>query len=83
MREDEKLVAIQEFESGFDAELAKQVLEEAGIESVVFGGDLMTALPNIESIKVELRVFECDVEKAKQILAEKTEMGDENIEGEQ
>ena len=76
MREDEKLVAIQEFESGFDAELAKQILEEAGIESVVFGGDLMTALPNIESIKVELRVFERDVEKAKQVLAEREPLED-------
>lgn len=83
MHEDEKLVSIQEFESGFDAELAKQILGGAGIESVVFGEDLMTTLPHINAIKVELQVFESDVERAKQILAEKAEMGDENVESDQ
>ncbi|MBC8379009.1 MAG: DUF2007 domain-containing protein [Planctomycetes bacterium] len=70
MREDEKLVAIQEFEYSSDAELAKQILKDAGIEAVVFGEDLITMLPHINSIHVELRVFESDVEKSKQILAE-------------
>ena len=80
MRENEKLVAIQEFENGFDAELAKQMLKEAGIEAVVFGEDLITVLPHINAIHVELRVFESDVDKAKQILAEKNELGDEDVE---
>ena len=83
MHEDEKLVAIQEFESGFDAELAKQILEDAGIESVVFGEDLVTMLPHINAIKVELRVFESAVEKAKQILAEKTQSQEESDEQEE
>ena len=77
MHEDEKLVAIQEFESEFDAELAKQVLENAGIKSVVFGEDLVTMLPHINAIRVELRVFERDVERAKQILAEKEPLEDD------
>ena len=41
MRDDQKLVPIAEFEGSFDAELAKLALENAGIESVVFGEDLL------------------------------------------
>ncbi|MHC4553433.1 MAG: putative signal transducing protein, partial [Planctomycetota bacterium] len=58
-------------------------LENAGIEAVVFGEDLVTNLPHINAIKVELQVFEKDAEKAKQILAEKAEQGDENDESDQ
>ena len=72
MREDEKLVAIEEYESGFDAELAKVTLENAGIESVVFGEDLVVNMPTIQPIYIELQVFEKDVDRAKQLLAEKT-----------
>jgi 4-alpha-glucanotransferase len=71
MRDDEKLVSIAEFEGSFDAELAKLALDNAGIESTVFGEDLVTMLPHINAIRVELQVFESDVEKAKQVLAEK------------
>ncbi|MHC4925753.1 MAG: putative signal transducing protein [Planctomycetota bacterium] len=83
MHEDEKLVTIDEFQGEFDAELAKLTLENAGIEAVVFGEDLVTNLPHINAIKVELQVFEKDAEKAKQILAEKAEQGDENDESDQ
>ncbi len=72
MREDEKLVTIAEFENGFDAELAKVTLENAGIESVVFGGDLVVNMPTIERIFIELKVFEKDADRAKEVLAEKT-----------
>ncbi len=77
MREDEKLVAIAEFEGSFDAELAKLALENAGIEAVVFGEDLVTMLPHINAIRVELQVFERDVKKAKQVLAERADEGDD------
>ena len=81
MREDEKLVTIEEFESGFDAELAKVTLENAGIESVVFGEDLVVNMPTIEPIYIELKVFEKDADQARQVLAEKTPLdGDENAE---
>ena len=83
MREDEKLVAIQEFEYSSDAELAKQILKDAGIEAVVFGEDLVTMLPHINAIRVELQVFEKDVEKARKILAEKSELGDDDAESDQ
>ena len=77
MRDDEKLVAIAEFVGSFDAELAKLALDNAGIESTVFGEDLVTMLPHINAIRVELRVFESDVEKAKQVLSERADEGDD------
>lgn len=81
MHEDEKLVTIAKFESGFDAELAKVTLENAGIESVVFGEDLVVNMPTIEPIYIELKVFEKDADRARQVLAEKTPLdGDENAE---
>ena len=81
MHEDEKLVTIAKFESGFDAELAKVTLENAGIESVVFGEDLVVNMPTIEPIYIELKVFEKDADQARQVLAEKTPLdGDENAE---
>ena len=84
MRDDQKLVPIAEFEGSFDAELAKLALENAGIESVVFGEDLLAVLPHINAIKVELRVFEEDAERAKQVLAEMEPLDDsENDEGDE
>ena len=84
MREDQKLVVIAEFEGSFDAELAKVTLENAGIEAVVFGEDLVTMLPHINAIKVELRVFETDVERAREILAQQEPLDDsENEESSQ
>jgi hypothetical protein len=78
MRDDEKLVPIAEFDGEFDAELAKNALADAGIESVIYGEDLMPVLPNIEAFRVELRVFEADAERAKQILAEKQPLRSED-----
>jgi hypothetical protein len=83
MHDEEKLVAIAEFEGSFDAELAKLTLENEGIESVVFGEDLITNLPHINAIRVELQVFEKDAARAKQILADKQPLnGDEGDENE-
>jgi hypothetical protein len=78
MRENEKLVKIAEFESGFDAELAKVTLEDAGIESVVFGEDLVVNMPTIGPIYIELKVFEKDADRAKQVLAEKTPLKEDD-----
>ncbi|MHC4287066.1 MAG: putative signal transducing protein [Planctomycetota bacterium] len=79
MREDEKLVKIAEFENGFDAELAKVTLENSGIESVVFGEDLVVNMPSIQPIFIELKVFEKDVARAKQVLAEKTPLDSDEV----
>ena len=78
MREDQELVSIAEFDGEFDAELAKTTLEDAGIRAVVFGPDLTTMLPHINAIRIELRVFEGDVERANQILAEKHPLEDKD-----
>ena len=78
MHEDEKLVTIAKFESGFDAELAKVTLENAGIESVVFGEDLVVNMPTIEPIYIELKVFEKDADRANQVLAEKTPLNEDD-----
>ena len=78
MREDEKLVKIAEFENGFDAELAKVTLENAGIDSVVFGEDLVVNMPSIQPIFIELKVFEKDADRARQVLAEKTPLEEDD-----
>jgi 4-alpha-glucanotransferase len=76
MRDNEKLISIAEFEGSFDAELAKLALEKEGIESVVFGEDLVTMLPHINAIRVELRVFDTDADRAKEILAKQEPLQD-------
>jgi hypothetical protein len=68
MTMEDKLVTVEEFETGFEAELAKVRLEEEGIDAIVVGGDLVANMPTIEPIKVELQVFEKDAERAAQII---------------
>ena len=65
---EDKLVTAGEFETGFEAELAKVRLEEEGIEAIVVGEDLVANMPAIERIKIELQVFEKDAQKAAQII---------------
>ena len=72
----DKLVTIAKFDSAFDAELAKAVLEDNGIKAAVVGGDLVANMPTIEPIKVELEVFEDDAERAKQLLEEAANQAD-------
>ncbi|MEN8127394.1 MAG: DUF2007 domain-containing protein [Planctomycetota bacterium] len=67
MLDDQKSVTIGEFESSFDAELAKVTLENAGVESIVVGEDIGTIKPF--STNVKLQVLEKDAERAKEILA--------------
>lgn len=81
MHDDQKLVTIADYENEFDAELAKLTLDNAGIESVVMGEDIGAIKPfSTTNYNVELQVFEKDVEKAKQVLAEKAEQGDQEVE---
>lgn len=71
MADDGKLVTIGEFENEFDAERAKAVLDNAGIKSAIVGQDLAANLTyNTAIFNIELQVMACDVDKAKQILAE-------------
>jgi hypothetical protein len=66
---EDKLVTVGEFESGFEAELAKVRLEAEGIEAIVVGGELVTHRGAVGPITVELQVFEKDAQKAAQIIA--------------
>ncbi len=68
MTMEDKLVTVGEFESGFEAELAKVRLEAEGIEAIVVGGELATNRGAVGPIAVELQVFEKDAEKAVQII---------------
>jgi len=78
MRENEKLVTIERFENSFDAELAKLMLDNAGIESVVLGEALGHIYPDTgTSFCVVLQVFESDVDKAKAVLTQKKELGED------
>jgi len=86
MREDKKLVKVAEFDNNFDAELAKVALDNAGIESVIFGEDLTANVTfNTAIFNVEIQVMEDDVERAKQVLAEMEppEDADEDTEDEE
>lgn len=69
MTMEDKLVTAGEFETGFEAELAKARLEEEGIEAIVFGGELATNRGAVGPVAVELQVFEKDAQKAAQIIA--------------
>ena len=66
---EDRLVTIAEYSTAFEAELAKVRLENEGIEAGIVGEDLVTNMYTIDAIKVELQVFEKDVEQAEAILA--------------
>ena len=61
---EDKLVKIAEYETGFEAELAKTRLEAEGIKAAALGADLVANMHTIQLAMVELQVFEKDVEKA-------------------
>ena len=67
---EDELITIDTFETAFEANIAKNLLQDNDIEAVVVGEDLVSMLPPIPTVKVELKVFAADVEKAKQILAD-------------
>jgi hypothetical protein len=68
MNMEDKLVKIAEYETSFEAELAKSRLEDEGIKAAALGADLVANMHTIQLAMVELQVFEKDVEKAMQIL---------------
>lgn len=77
MREDEKLVSVAEFENSFDAELAKVTLENAGIRSTILGEDIGIIQPYSSTLfHVELQVFEKDLERAREVLAQQEPLQD-------
>ena len=65
---DDKLVSIAQFTSYIEAEMAKQLLADHGIEAVATGENAsnMVSLPIVES--PELQVPESQAQKAREIL---------------
>jgi len=66
----DELVTIAEFNTAFEAEAAKDYLEDNEIKAVVVGEDLMSMMVPIPEVTVELQVFEKDAERAKVVLKE-------------
>lgn len=69
----DKLVTIAEYESSMPAEMAKQVLEDFGIDSVIVGGNFanLNMTPTLSMVK--LQVLESSADEARQILEEQEE----------
>lgn len=74
---DDKLVTIAQFPSYIEAEMAKQLLADHGIEAVATGEDASNvfSLPAIES--PELQVPESQAQQAREILESHKEEGQE------
>lgn len=69
----EKLVKIVEFENYIEAELAKQLLEDFGINSVVTGENTSNVYSGISAIKgPTLEVMESQAKEALEILESET-----------
>jgi hypothetical protein len=70
---DEKLVTIAEFPSYIEAEMARQLLADHGIEAVATGENAsnIVSLPAVES--PELQVPESKVQQAREILESQKE----------
>jgi hypothetical protein len=67
----DKLVTIAEYMDSMQAEMAKQVLDDFGIKSVMIGQhgtDVLAGIPAFATVK--LQVLESDADEAKQILEE-------------
>jgi len=65
----DKLVTIAQFTNYFEAEMAKQVLDDFGIKSVVTGqnvANIYSGLPALADLK--LQTFESQAQKALEIL---------------
>ncbi len=65
---EDRLVTIAQYETGFEAELAKVRLESEGISAAALGGDLVAYMYTLPAVKVQVQVFEKDAARARQIL---------------
>ncbi len=66
----DELVTIAEFNTAFEAEAAKDYLEEKDIKAAVVGDDLVSMMVPMPEVTVELQVFAADAEQAKVVLEE-------------
>lgn len=70
MKEDQKLITVAEFDNSIDANLAKAILDDAGIESVVMGESIASSLYHVFDRYVKVQVFEKDADEARRLLNE-------------
>jgi len=74
----EKLVTIAQFPSYIEAEMAKQLLSDFGIEAVVLGDNTSNVYSGIPAFSdVELQVFESQAQEAQEILESQQREPDE------
>jgi hypothetical protein len=78
MRENEKLVVVAQYDNGFDAELAKLLLDNEGIPCFLAGAKDM---PYPTVVVAEIQVFESDVERAMEILDHQQPLDDSEESG--
>jgi len=64
----DELVTVAEFDMVFDAEMAKDYLEDNDIKASIVGDDLIAISPAVGKTMVEVKVFEKDAERAKGVL---------------
>ena len=67
----DKLVTIAKFANSSEASLAKQILDDFGIKSVITGEHFSVVYPVPSPANVELQVFESQAQKALEILESK------------
>jgi hypothetical protein len=72
---DDKLVTIAQYTNSAEASLAKQVLADFGIESVLTGENFSVMYPVPSLAKVELQVLDTQAQKAQQVLQADKESG--------
>ena len=64
----DKLVKIATFAKSEDAYIARMLLSESNIESVVFGENLLMILPKVRFPAIELHVLQSQAKEAVEIL---------------
>jgi hypothetical protein len=74
----EKLVTIAQFPSYIEAEMAKQLLADYGIEAIVTGDNTSNVYSGLSALTdVELQVFESQAQEAIEILESQQQEPDE------
>jgi len=82
MKKKEKLVTVARFEDYLKADLARQLLEDAGIKAFVLGQNVANVYSGVPAaIDIELQAAESEAEEAREILAareqERQELGED------
>jgi hypothetical protein len=65
---DDKLVTVAQYTNSAEASLAKQVLADFGIESVLTGENFSVIYPVPSPANVELQVLDSQAQKAQEVL---------------